>query len=191
MVGSWGRTWGALKCTKMHQNGPKWTKIVVHFGALHVWTHDPSMACTDSYPLSRVHFIQKKIILVTQDKFETLLLCHDIVNILVHFGQFGTYLCILVHLMYDPMTPPWLILTWLLSPFKSPFNPEKDHISHSGQIRNTFAPSWYGYHFGPFWFILVHLMGDPTTPLHQIFKKSSKICILRIKSFYMWPVLPS
>ena len=64
------------------------------------------MACTDSYPLSRVHFIQKKIILVTQDKFETLLLCHDIVNILVHFGQFGTYLCILVHLMYDPMTPP-------------------------------------------------------------------------------------
>ena len=155
----------------------------MHFGALHVWTHDPSMACTDSYPLSRVHFIQKKIILVTQDKFETLLLCHDIVNILVHFGQFGTYLCILVHLMYDPMTPPWLILTWLLSPFKSPFNPEKDHISHSGQIRNTFALSWYGYHFGPFRFILVHLMGDPTTPLHRIFKKSSKICILRIKSF--------
>ena len=23
-----GHTWGALKCAKMHQNGPKWTKIV-------------------------------------------------------------------------------------------------------------------------------------------------------------------
>ena len=56
---------------------------------------------------------------------------------------------------------PWPLhgLYWLLSPFKSPFYPEKDHISHSGQIRNTFALSWYSEHFGLFWsiwYIFVH-----------------------------------
>ena len=46
------------------------------------------MTFPDSYPLSSVHLIQNEIILVTQDKFETLLLCHDMVTILVHFGPF-------------------------------------------------------------------------------------------------------
>ena len=46
------------------------------------------MTFPDSYPLSSVHLIQNEIILVTQDKFETLLLCHDMVTILVQFGQF-------------------------------------------------------------------------------------------------------
>ena len=66
---------------------PFWC-ILVHFGAPHVWPHDPFMTFPDSYPLSSVHLIQNEIILVTQDKFETLLLCHDMVTILVHFGPF-------------------------------------------------------------------------------------------------------
>ena len=36
------------------------------------------------------------------------LLCHVVVTILVHFDAFW---CILVHLMCDPLTPPWLALT--------------------------------------------------------------------------------
>ena len=62
-------------------------------------------------------------------------------------------------------------LFWLQSPIKCPSNPEKDHISHSEQIWNTLAQSYYYDHFGPFWSISVHLMGDPMTPLHQIFIK--------------------
>ena len=45
-----------------------------------------------------------------------------------------------------------------------PFNPEKDHISHLGQIRDTFALSWYGDHFGPFWSVLVHFCAFWCTP---------------------------
>ena len=103
--------------------------------------------------------------------------------ILVHFGAFWCISCVTPWPLHD--------LCRLLSPFKCPFNPEEDHISHSRQIRNTFALSWYGDHFCPFWSILVRLMGNPITPLHQIFIKSSKICILPIKSFKMWPVPPS
>ena len=103
--------------------------------------------------------------------------------------HFGPFWCILVQLMCNPMTPPWL--HWLLSPFKCPSIPEKNYISQSGLIRNTFALSCYGDHFGPFWSILVHLMGDPSTPLHQIFRMSSKICVLCIKSFWTPPILPS
>ena len=72
--------------------GPFWC-VLVHFGAPHVWPHDPSMACTDSYRLSSVNLIQKKIIWVTQDKFEKLLKCHDMVTILVHFGPFWCTSC--------------------------------------------------------------------------------------------------
>ena len=62
--------------------------ILVHFGAPHGRPHDPSMTGSDSYPHSSVHLVQKWIILVTQDKFETLLLCHVMMTILVHFGPF-------------------------------------------------------------------------------------------------------
>ena len=103
--------------------------------------------------------------------------------ILDHFGAYCCTSCRTAWPLHD--------LYWLPFPFKCPYNPEKDHISHSGQIRNTFELSWYGDHFGPFWSILVHIMGDPTTPLDQIVKKSSKICILCIKSFKTRPVLPS
>ena len=71
---------------------------------------------------------------------------------------------------------PWPLhgLYWLLSPFKSPFYPEKDHISHSGQIRNTFALSWYSEHFGPFWsiwYIFVHFGAPHVWP-----RESSMAC---------------
>ena len=62
--------------------------ILVHFGAPHGRPHDPSMTGSDSSPLSSVHLTQKWIMLVTQDKFETLLLNHAMVTILVHFGPF-------------------------------------------------------------------------------------------------------
>ena len=41
-----------------------------------------------------------------------------------------------------------------------------DHVSHSGQIRNTFAQSCYGDHFGPFWSILVHFGAPHGQPHH-------------------------
>ena len=41
----------------------------------------------------------------------TNLLCHALDTILMHFGAFW---CILVHLMCNPMTPPWLALTPIL-----------------------------------------------------------------------------
>ena len=44
------------------------------------------MTCSDYYPLSSAYLIQKKIIMVTQDKFEKLLLCQDILSFVVHFG---------------------------------------------------------------------------------------------------------
>ena len=69
-------------------------------------------------------------------------------SVLIHFGAFWCTSCVTPRSLHD--------LLWLLSPFKCPFNPEKDHISHSGKIRNTFALSWYGDHFGAFWCILVH-----------------------------------
>ena len=67
--------------------GPFWC-IFVHFGAPHVWPHDHSMTCTDSYLLLSVHLIQKEFIEVTPVKFKTLLNCHDMVTILVHFDPF-------------------------------------------------------------------------------------------------------
>ena len=50
--------------------------ILVHFCLHPVQPHDPAMTCTDSSTLPSVHLLQKWIVLVTQDKFETLLLCH-------------------------------------------------------------------------------------------------------------------
>ena len=50
---------------------PFWS-ILAHFGSPHVRPKDPSKTWSDSYPLSSVHLIQKKIMLVTQDKCETI-----------------------------------------------------------------------------------------------------------------------
>ena len=161
---------------------PFWA-ILGHFGAPHGQPHHPSMTGSDSYPLLSVHLTQEWIMIVTRDKFETLLLSHAMVTVLVHFGPFWCTSWVTPPPLHD-----WF---WLLSPFKCTFNPEMDHISHWGQIRKTFSWSCYSDHFGPFWSILVHLMGDPTTPLHRISIKSSKICILCIKSFQTQPVPPS
>ena len=67
--------------------GPFWS-ILVHFGAPHGRPHHPSMTGSDSYPLLSVHLTQEWIMIVTRDNFETLLLSHAMVTILVHFGPF-------------------------------------------------------------------------------------------------------
>ena len=117
------------------------------------------MTCSDYYPFSSVHLLQKWIILVTQDKF--VILCSLMVQ--------WPFWCILVHLMQFWCTScatPWLLhdLLWLLSPFKCPFTPEMDHISLSRQIQNYLL--CHGMvtnlvHFGAFWCILMHLMRNP------------------------------
>ena len=84
-----------------------WWSILVHFGAYHGWPHHPSMTGSDSYPLSKAHLIQKWVILVTHDKFETLLFRYAILTIWINFGPIWS---ILVHLMGDTTTPTWLVL---------------------------------------------------------------------------------
>ena len=76
--------------------------IFAHFGRPYGRPLNPSMTGLDSHPFLRVHLIQNWIILVTQDKFETILPSHALVTILFHFVPFWS---ILVHLMGDPMTP--------------------------------------------------------------------------------------
>ena len=106
-----------------------------------------------------------------------------------HFVLFGPFWCILVHLMCNPMTPPWLALTPI--PFQvSIYSRNWSHKSLRTNSR-CFAQSWYSDHFGPFWSILVHIMGDPTTPLYWIVIKSSKTCVQHTKSFYSRPIPPS
>ena len=66
-------------------------------------------------------------------------------------------------------TATWLLpdLSWLLPPFKCPFNPEMYHNNHSGQIRNTLlslAMVTILVDSGALWCVLVHLMCDPMTP---------------------------
>ena len=164
---------------------PLWC-ILVNFGAF--WC----IPCATPWPLndflwllypSKCPFTPEMDDFSHSGQIWNTLLCHAMDTILVLFGAFWCTSC----------ATPWPLhdLLWLLHLSKCPFTPDMDHISHSGQIRNTFALTSYGNHFGPFWSILVHLMGDPMTPLHQIFMKSSKTCILRIKSFKMRPVLPS
>ena len=102
------------------------------------------------------------IIFVTQDKFENF--CYAMLwgpfwFILVYFGPFW---------YTSWMTPPPLYdWFWLLSSFKCPFYPEKGHISDSGKFEtllhcHAILTIWIK--FESFWSILVHLMGDPTTP---------------------------
>ena len=138
--------------------GSYWS-ILVHFGTHHGWPHHPSMTGSDSYPLSSAHFIQKRVILVTQENskhFCTAMLYWPFGSNLSHFGPFWCT---------SWVTPPpphdWFRL---LSPFKCPFYPEMGHISDSGQIWNTFAMLTIWINFGSFLSTLVHLMGDPTTP---------------------------
>ena len=79
----------ALPCYFDHF-GSWWSNFDAHHG----WPHHPSMTGSDSYPLSKVHLIQKWVISVTQDKFETFALpCYgdhfgSLLSILVYFGAY-------------------------------------------------------------------------------------------------------
>ena len=83
-----GQIWNTfvLPCYTDHLD-QFWSNLV-NFGAPHGWPHHPSTTGSDSNSLLSVHLIQKWIILVTQDNFETLLLGHAIVTIWVYFGSF-------------------------------------------------------------------------------------------------------
>ena len=105
------------------------------------------MSCTKIQFLVLVHLMCKAI-LVTEGKFETfwsVLQWWPFGCILVHFGSFWC----------TSSATPWPLhdLLGLLSTSKCPFNQKMDHISQSGQIRNTLL--WNGtettlMHFGPF-----------------------------------------
>ena len=73
-------------------------------------------------------------------------LCHAMVSILVLVGACWCTSC----------ATPWPLhdLYWLLYPFKCPCDPEKDHISHLGQIQTLLLCHdmvTIFTHFGPFW----------------------------------------
>ena len=160
--------------------GPFWC-ILVHFGAfwyascVTLWPHNDLHWLL--YP-SKCPFTPEMNHISHSVQIWNTLLCHGMDTILVHFGAFWCTSCATQWPLHD--------LLWLLFPFKCPFIPEMDHISYSGQIRNALLS--HGtvtilVHFGPFWSILVHFVGDPTTPLYWIFIRSSKTCFLRTKSF--------
>ena len=146
-----------------------------------VQPHDPSMTFSDSSILPSVHLLQKWMTVVTQNNFEILcsvMLWTPFQCILVHIGAFWG---ILVHIMCNPMTPPWLALT--PPPFQVSIYSRYGSCKSLRTNSKHLPLSWYCDHFSVFWSILVHFVGDPTTPLYWIFIKSSKTCILRIKSF--------
>ena len=179
-----GHTWGALKCAKMHQNGPKWTKIVhngqyimseqkcfefvlsnlsdlfmdnkkpwkgIGVSTTHGGAMELHMRCTI------MHLSQKKIILVTWEKFKTVysvMLWWPFWSIFIHFGAFW---CASYHV--QPHNPSMTSI----SPFKCPSNPEKDNKSYSRQIQISLlyhAMVKILVHFGH----LVHFMCNPMTP---------------------------
>ena len=155
-----------------------WWSILVHFGTHHGWPHHPSMTGSDSYPLSSAHFIQKRVILVTQENskhFCTAMLYWPFGSNLSHFGPFWCT---------SWVTPPPSMTGSDSYPLSSVHSIQKwITLVTEHQFKIIFSWSCYSDHFGPFWSILVHPMGDPMTPLHRISIKSSKICILSIKSF--------
>ena len=114
---SWGSTWGAAKCTKMvtiawqnkvFQICPEW--LMVRFGAPHVRSHDPSMTSSLSSSF-KCPFTPEMDYISYSGLIRNTLLLHAMVTNLVLFGPF---LCILMHLMCNPMTFPWLALTPIL-----------------------------------------------------------------------------
>ena len=99
-------TWGSPKQETVTEK-VLWIKYMVHFGAAHALPHEPSTICSDFYTLPDVHFIQKWIILVTQDEFK----------ILCSVMPWWPFWYILVLLMCDPLTCSatlWLALTPIL-----------------------------------------------------------------------------
>ena len=104
---------------------------IVQIGAAHALPHDPSMTCSDFYPLLSVHLFHERTIIITQGKFETLcsvLLWWPFWWIRMHFGAFWCTSC----------TTPWPFhdLLWLLSS-SGVHSLKIDHISHLEEILNT------------------------------------------------------
>ena len=123
--GLWGCTWGAQKGTKISQYGPKsspdnWGKICYfnvmqcncdHFCGILV--HLTSNPMPFYYLIGLLSPFKcpsspEKDYISHSGQFWNNLLCHAMVTILVHLYPFW---CILVHLICNPMTPPWLLLT--------------------------------------------------------------------------------
>ena len=172
MEGWWGHPWCA----------PKWTKIDHHW-CLRSLGHHHVVRCFPSSSHSRgisdlwaqpfspnlvhdwlcvhlINLILSYLWLRTNSKhFCYAMLWGPFWFILVYFGPFW---------YTSWMTPPPLYdWFWLLSSFKCPFYPEKGHISDSGKFEtllhcHAILTIWIK--FESFWSILVHLMGDPTTP---------------------------
>ena len=107
-----GWIWNAFALPCQGDHFGSWWSILVHFGTHHGWPHHPSMTGSDSYPLSSAHFIQKRVILVTQENskhFCTAMLYWPFGSILVHFGLFWCTSWVTPPPLHD-----WF---WLLSPF--------------------------------------------------------------------------
>ena len=133
---SLGQIWNALFCHA----------ILVHFCAS--WCILMHLdALSNSYPLSGVHLFQKWITLVTKEKLETLC-CHGIMTTLVNFGAFC---CILLDLMHNLMTPPWLVLTAI--PFQVPIYSRNRSYWSLRTNSKKFCSVMLCW---PHWFILVH-----------------------------------
>ena len=136
-----GRTWGQLIIQVYN------SYVILCYDVPHVQHHNPFMTCSDPFQL----FIYCR-------QIQNTWLCHGMVTILVHLAKFGCTSCLTPWPLHD--------LPWFLSPFKCPFNPEMDHIIHSGHIQNTLfchGTVTFFVHFGAFWCILVHPMCDPMT----------------------------
>ena len=161
MEGSRGCTWAALKCTKMHQNGcPSMTEqSILNFPECLISSisrpHDPSMICSDFYPLYSIHLIKKWIILVTQDQFKT----HGSVKL------WWPFWCILVHFSAPHVWPYDPSLTYSDSFALSSVHLSQKLITLVSQDKfEMLCPVMVQW---PFWCILVHfsaLHGWPHYP---------------------------
>ena len=162
---------------------PLWC-ILVNFGAF--WC----IPCATAWPLndflwllypSKCPFMDD---ISDSGQIWNTLLCHAMDNILVLFGAFW---CILVHFGAHHVQPHDPSMTCSDSAtFPSLHYSIYSRYGSLKSLRTNskhLPLSWYSDHFSVFWSILVHFVGNPTTPLHWIFIKSSKTCILHIKSF--------
>ena len=142
------------------------------------------MTGSDSYSLSSAHFIQNRVIKVTQENskhFCYAMLWGPFWFILVYFGPFW---------YTSWMTPPPLYdWFWLLSSFKCPFYPEKGHISDSKQILNTFALPSYNDYFDQFWSILVHFGAPHEWPHHPSMTGSDSYPLSSVYLTQKWIIL--
>ena len=102
----------------------------------------------------------------------------------MHFGAFWRISCVTPWPLHD--------LYWLLSPFKCPFNPEEDHLSHSRQIWNNLlchAMVTILVQFGAFWCILVHFGAPHEWPHDPFMTCSDSYTLSSVHLFKKWITL--